>query len=135
MIYVAALVLGVVSGLRTFTSIAVLLLSRGGAWGIVAAIAAVGEYAADLMPWIPPRTKLPSIVVRPLSGAFVGYLFCTMHGASGVIGSVGGVIGALAGTYGGYAARVSLAEKIGAIPAGLAEDVIAILIALIVVTR
>lgn len=135
MIYVAALVLGVVSGLRALTSIAVLLLYRGGFWGIVAGIAALGEYVADLMPWIPSRTKLPSIVVRPLSGAFVGYLFCTMHGASGIIGAVGGVIGALAGTYGGYAARIALAEKIGALPAGLAEDVIAILIAVLVVTR
>lgn len=135
MIYIAALILGFVSGLRAFTSIAVLLLARGGLWGIVAAVAAVGEYVADLMPSIPPRTKLPSIVVRPLSGAFVGYLFCVMHGASGLIGAVGGVIGALAGTFGGYSARLWLAEKIGDIPAGLAEDVIAILVALVVVTR
>jgi uncharacterized membrane protein len=135
MIYIAALILGFVSGLRTFTSIAVLLLARGGLWGIVAAVAAVGEYVADLMPWIPPRTKLPSIVLRPLSGAFVGYLFSVMHGANGLIGAVGGVIGALAGTFGGYSARLWLVEKIGSIPAGLAEDIIAILIALVVVTR
>jgi uncharacterized membrane protein len=135
MIYIAALILGFVSGLRTFTSIAVLLLARGGLWGIVAAVAAVGEYVADLMPWIPPRTKLPSIVLRPLSGAFVGYLFSVMHGANGLIGAVGGVIGALAGTFGGYSARLWLVEKIGSIAAGLAEDIIAILIALVVVTR
>lgn len=135
MIYIAALLLGFVSGLRTFTSIAVVLLSRGGVWGIVAAVAAVGEYVADVMPWIPPRTKLPSIVVRPLSGAFVGYLFSVMHDANGLIGAVGGVIGALAGTFGGYAARLWLIERIGNIPAALAEDVIAILIALLIVLR
>ncbi|GAC1393054.1 MAG: hypothetical protein NVSMB31_11940 [Vulcanimicrobiaceae bacterium] len=133
MIYLIALGLGFVSGLRTFTSIAVLLLSRGGIWGIITAVAAVGEYVVDLMPWVPSRTKMPSIIVRPLSGAFVGYLFSTMHGGSGLIGGVGGVIGALAGTFGGHAARLWAIDRIGAFPAGLAEDLVAIGIAVLLV--
>ncbi|MDP9018733.1 MAG: hypothetical protein M3N19_10475 [Candidatus Eremiobacteraeota bacterium] len=130
MIYLIALGLGFVSGLRTFTSIAALLLVRGGTWGIVACIAALGEYVIDLMPWVPSRTAMPSIIVRSLSGAFVGYLFATMHGASGLIGGVGGVIGAIAGTFGGHSVRLWAIDRIGAIPAGLAEDLIAIGIAI-----
>ena len=39
-----ALGLGFVSGLRTFTPVAAVLLVRGGIWGIVLAVAALGEY-------------------------------------------------------------------------------------------
>ena len=39
-----ALGLGFVSGLRTFTPVAAVMLVRGGLWGIVLAVAAVGEY-------------------------------------------------------------------------------------------
>ena len=135
MIYLAALILGFVSGLRTMTSLAVLLLARGGVWGIVATVAAVGEYIVDLIPGVPGRTKLPSIVVRPVSGFIAGYLLAAMNGATGLIGGIGGVIGALAGTFGGYSARLWAIEQLGAIPAGLAEDVIAIAIAYIVVFK
>lgn len=134
MIYIAALVLGFVCGLRVFTGLAVLMLSRGGLWGIVLGVAALGEYVADLMPWIPPRTKMPSIIVRPVSGFIAGHLYGTMHGADGVVAGIGGLIGALVGTFSGYSARIWLIEKIGNIPAGLAEDVIAILTALLVVS-
>ena len=40
-----ALGLGFVSGLRTFTPVAAVMLVRGVIWGIVLAVAAVGEYA------------------------------------------------------------------------------------------
>jgi hypothetical protein len=40
--------LGFVSGLRTFTPVAAVMLVRGGIWGIVLAVAAVGEYVVDM---------------------------------------------------------------------------------------
>ena len=46
-----ALGLGFVSGLRTFTPVAAMLLVRGGIWGIVLAVAAVGEYVWDVLPY------------------------------------------------------------------------------------
>ena len=127
--------IGVVSGLRALTSLAALMLVRGGIWGYVLAVAAVGEYVADASPKIPSRTALPSIVVRPVSGAIAGWLIVAAHGGPPVAGAVIGAIGALAGTYGGHAARVAAIAKIGALPAAIAEDVVAIALAALIVTR
>ena len=111
------------------------MLARGGLWGYVLAVAAVGEYVADASPKIPSRTALPSIVVRPVSGGIAGWLISTAHGGSPVVGVILGIIGALAGTYGGHAARVWAIARIGAIPAAVAEDVVAIALAALIVTR
>ena len=127
--------IGFVSGLRAFTSLAALLLVRGGLPGIVLALAAVGEYVADASPKIPSRTALPSIVIRPASGAIAGWLIAAPHGGSPGAGAVAGAIGALAGTYGGHAARVAAIGKIGAIPAAVAEDLVAIALAAALVLR
>lgn len=128
--------IGFVSGLRAFTSLAALFLVRGGLWGIVLAVAAVGEYVADALPQIPSRTALPSIVVRPVSGAIAGWIIAGGHGpAVSAAGAVVGAAGALAGTYGGHAARAAAIVKIGAIPAAVAEDLVAILLAAFIVTR
>jgi uncharacterized membrane protein len=45
--------LGIVAGLRTFTPLAAVFLMRGGIWGIVFSIAAVGEYVVDALPNTP----------------------------------------------------------------------------------
>lgn len=132
---ILALGLGFVSGLRAFTAPAAVMLSRGGVAGIVLAVFAIGEYVVDALPMTPSRTALPSIVVRPLSGAFVGWTICAMHGGSVVAGAILGIIGALAGTYAGHAARVAAIARIGAIPAALTEDVVAIALAAFLVTR
>lgn len=132
---VLAFGIGFVSGLRAFTSLAALMLLRGGVWGWVLAVAAIGEYVADASPKIPPRTAFPSIVVRPASGAVAGWLIAGTHGGSTVTGAIVGALGALAGTYGGKAARLVAIDKIGAIPAAVAEDVVAIALAALIVTR
>jgi uncharacterized membrane protein len=131
-----ALGIGFVSGLRAFTSLAALALSRGvGLWSIVLGVAALGEYAADASSKIPSRTAFPSIVVRPVSGAVAGWFISAWHGGSPVAGAVMGAIGALIGTYGGHAARAAAIDKIGPLPAAIAEDVVAIAIAAVLVTR
>ena len=130
-----ALAIGFVSGLRTFTSLAALALTRSSLWGIVLSIAAVGEYVVDAMPNVPSRTALPSIVVRPLSGAIAGWFISAWHGGSPAVGAIAGIVGALAGTYGGHAARLWAIARIGAIPAALAEDIVAIVLAAVLVTR
>jgi uncharacterized membrane protein len=131
-----ALGIGFVSGLRAFTSLAALALSRGvGLWAIVLGVAALGEYAADASPKIPSRTAFPSIVVRPASGAVAGWFVAVWHGGSPIAGAIVGAIGALLGTYGGHAARAAAIAKIGALPAAIAEDVVAITLAALLVTR
>jgi uncharacterized membrane protein len=127
--------LGFVAGLRTLTAPAAVMLARGGIVGYILAAFALGEYVVDALPGTRARTAFPSVVVRSLSGAFVGWTVATMHGGSHAVGALAGIIGALAGTYGGKAARLAAIVRIGAIPAALAEDAVAIGLAAFLVTR
>jgi uncharacterized membrane protein len=124
-----ALILGFAAGLRTFTPIAAVLLVRGGIWGIVFAVAAVGEYVLDVLPATPSRTKPFGVAARVVSGAFCGWMI------AGTFGAIAGVIGALLGTYLGHAARIAAIARIGAYPAAITEDLIAIALAAFAVTR
>lgn len=135
MILFAAFMLGLAAGLRVMTAPAMLYLSRGGLAGYILSVAAVGEYIADALPQIPPRTGFPSIILRPFSGAFCGWMFCAWHGQSALLGGVLGLAGALIGTYGGYSARIVAIKAVGAIPAALIEDLVAIGVAFLAVTR
>lgn len=130
-----ALCLGFVSGLRTLTPVAAVLLVRGGIWGIVLAVAAVGEYVADVLPNIPYRTQAMSLLGRGFSGAFVGWMIATMHDGSGIFGAIAGIAGAAIGTYAGLAARLAAIARIGWYPAAIAEDLITIGLAAFIVTR
>lgn len=122
--FLASLLFGIVAGLRVFTGEAVFFGLRGGVAGIGFPILAILEYIADAMPWIPPRTQLfPSFTFRVLSGAFMGYI------AGRIPGAILGVIGAVIGTLYGYRARIAAIQRIGAMPAAIVEDVVAIALA------
>ena len=129
-----ALGLGFVSGLRTFTPVAAVLLVRGGIWGIVLAVAAVGEYVVDVLPNTPSRTQAVGLSARVVSGAFVGWI-ATMHDGSGMFGAIAGIAGAVIGTYAGHAARLAAIARIGGYPAAIVEDLVAIGLAAFIVTR
>jgi|SRR5579862_8380692 len=130
-ILVVAFALGVVAGLRTFTAPAVLLLARHYtvAGGIVAVLAA-GEFVGDLLPNTPSRTTPLPLAARILSGAFVGSFVASGGTLVRVAGGVAGIGGALIGAFVGHNLRLKAIARIGAIPAGLVEDVVAIGIAL-----
>jgi uncharacterized membrane protein len=132
---VLALGLGVVAGLRTFTPLAAVLLARGGLWGIVFVVAAVGEYVADVLPNTPSRTKAIGLSARIVSGALAGWIVASMHHGSGTLGAIAGIIGAVIGTYAGHAARLAAIARIGGYPAAIAEDLVAIGLAAFIVTR
>ena len=132
-VFIAAFVLGVVAGLRTFIAPAALYLARGGVAGYILALLALGELFGDLQPNVPPRTFPPALIARIVSGAFVGWMLCAFRGVSPVAGCVLGAIGAGIGTYGGKAVRLWLIERFGAVPAALIEDVLAIVLAAICV--
>jgi uncharacterized membrane protein len=104
-------------------------------WGYVLGVCAIGEYVADTMPWIPSRTMPPSVVIRSVSGAIAGWLITTAQGGSAIAGAIAGIIGALLGTFGGHAARIAAIARIGALPAAILEDAVAIALAAFVVTR
>ena len=130
-----AFCLGFVSGLRTFTGPAALLLVRGGIWGIVLSIVAVAEYVVDALPNAPARTQARSLAIRTASGAFVGWTIATMHGGSGVLGAIAGIAGALAGTYTGLAVRLAAIARIGRYAAAIVGDLVAIGLAALIITR
>jgi uncharacterized membrane protein len=129
-ILIASFALGIVSGLRSLVSPAAVLLTRGGIVGYILALAALGELYTDMQPNTPARTSPPALIARIASGAFVGWMLGTLYGgAPPIAGAVAGVAGALVGTYGGLAARLSLSARIGARPAALTEDAVAIVAA------
>jgi uncharacterized membrane protein len=134
-ILLLAFSLGVVSGLRTFTPLAAVLLRRGSVWGLVLAVAAVAEYVIDILPNTPSRTRPFGLTARVISGALVGWLIATMHGGPGIAGAIAGIIGAVIGTYAGYTMRCEAIKRIGAYPAAIVGDLIAIGLAALIVTR
>ena len=151
MILLYALLLGVVSGLRTMLAPAAAswaarlgLLSVAGTplafmgfhyTPIILTVLAIGELITDKLPTTPSRKIPVQFGARIVSGALVG---ATVGAAYQMLtfGLLAGVIGAIAGTLGGAALRGKLATVLGKdLPAALIEDVTAILIALFTVSR
>lgn len=136
MFLLLAFLLGIVSGLRTFTAPAVLWLMRhSGPLAYALAAAALSEYFFDVHPKAPPRTSTPGIVVRLLSGAFVGWWAGVAAGGVPASGAIAGGVGALAGAYGGLALRRQTIAAMGNVPSGLLEDIVAIAAAVAIVAR
>ena len=141
-VYLLALLIGVVAGLRAMTAPAAVAwmaylgwLNLGGSWlaflgnawvrWILTALALV-ELVTDQLPSTPSRTVPVQfgarIVMGALSGAAVG-----AAGGSWVGGLIAGVIGAVVGTLGRRAARARLAAAFGSDrPAAFIEDAVAI---------
>jgi uncharacterized membrane protein len=131
---IAALLLGIVAGLRTLTAPAVLLLLRGAGFpAYFVAAGALLEYVGDLSPRAPPRTGLVGLSARLISGGFCGWVLTAPTGASIVAGVVLGACGAVIGAFGGLAARRKAISLIGPVNAGLTEDLIAIVTAVAIV--
>ena len=149
-LYLLALAIGVVAGLRAMTApAAVSIAARLGflhlqetplaflgytATPYVFGALAIVELITDQLPSTPSR-KVPMqfgarIVTGALSGAAIG-----ASGGALVGGLVAGAVGAVIGTLGGAAARGSLAAALGKdLPAALIEDVVAIAGAALIVT-
>lgn len=144
--------LGVLSGARSVTPLAVLALQRDrgsldGAWKgwpvlrspagrAVIALAAVGELVGDKLPMTPSRTKPLPLFGRIATGALVGAAIGTIGASDGwrrgaVLGAVGGVVGSFAGAaFRAAGARTGLPDIVFA----LAEDAATIAGALAIVS-
>ncbi len=84
---------------------------------------AVGELAADKLPFLPDRTSTPSLFFRILSGAVCGAALASWRRESALLGALVGAAAATGASYGFLAARKA-AQRAG-IPypvSGLAED-------------
>lgn len=149
MVYLLALLIGIIAGLRTMTAIAAVswaaylgYLNLDGSWlaflgyrftpWIVSALA-LGEFVTDQLPFTPSRKVPAQFGARIASGAISGAAIALPNG-TWVGGLVAGAVGAVIGTLGGAAARSRLAIAFGRdLPAALIEDAIAILGAVLVV--
>lgn len=149
MLYVLALLIGVVAGLRTMTAPAAVAwgaylnwLSLVGTWASfvghwitvgIFSILALAELIADQLPSTPSRKVPQQFSARLAGGAFAGAVIGTTGGAM-VGGLIAGAVGAVIGTYGGAELRARMAAALGRdLPAALIEDVIAIVGALLIV--
>ncbi|KGD96271.1 DUF4126 family protein [Rhizobium sp. YS-1r] len=155
MVYVLALLIGVVAGLRAMTAPAAIawaaylgwldlsgswLAFMGSVWAVgVFTILAVVELVTDQLPSTPSRKVPQQFGARLVMGALTGAAlsmpgFAAMGMSSVVIGVIAGIIGAVVGTYGGAAARSRLAASFGKDPpAAFIEDAVAIIGAYLIV--
>lgn len=149
MLYLFALLIGIVAGLRTMMAptavawgaylgwlpVAGTWASFTGHWITVAifSVLALAELIADQLPSTPSRKVPQQFGARLVSGAFAGAVI----GATGdamLGGLIAGLVGAVIGTYGGAGLRARMAAAFGRdLPAALVEDVIAIVGALLIV--
>lgn len=125
-----ALLLGILTGGRSATPLALLALNRdqsqlSGSWqdwavfrtplgrGLLVA-AAVGEIIGDKLPMTPNRTAATGLIGRAASGAVVGLAIGTTGRRDRrVEGAVLGAIGAVIGSYVGLAARKAVGKTTG----------------------
>jgi uncharacterized membrane protein len=149
--YALALLLGVMSGLRSMTAPAAVSWAARLGWlhlentwlaflGFAATpyiftVLAIGELIADKLPKTPSRKALAGFTGRIVSGALCGAaLGATSQAPIG--GLLAGVLGSVAGTLGGYQFRIRLVRAIGGndLPIALLEDAVAICGAVLIVS-
>ena len=146
--HVATPLLGVSTGLRSFTPLATASwfarsgqLPVKGTWAAWLAhpaattlltAAAVGEYIGDKLPGTPARTAPVPLAGRLILGGLIGAIVATAFRRPIAGGAALGALGAAAGTYGGYYARKGLTKGAGLndIPVAITGDSAAVALAI-----
>ena len=151
MIYLLALLIGVVAGLRAMTAPAAVSWAAYLGWLPVEStwawfmghwltpslftVLAIAELFNDQRPNTPSRKAPPQFGARLITGALSG---ATIGAAAGISigGLIAGVIGAVIGTLGGYEARKRLVAATGGrdLPIAIVEDAVAVFGALLIVS-
>ena len=152
-LFVLAIGIGIVAGLRALTAPAVVAwaahlgwISLGGSHlafmgstpaVITFSIFAIVELISDKLPTTPKRTALAPLLARIVSGGLCGASLCAAADQSPGIGIVLGGMGALIGAFAGYEIRRRLVRnlRIKDIFLALSEDLIAIALACFLVSR
>ncbi len=145
-----AFLLGSVSGLRTFTSVAAICWAARAGWfslehtrlaflhapsaSYITSVLALGELVGDKLPATPSRTRFLPFFARILSGSFCGACMVMAGGAATtqrapllLIGPLAGAAGSILGTLAGASGRAMLSQAFGKdFPAAILEDALAI---------
>lgn len=148
-----AFLIGVISGLRTFTAPATV------AWGlhlgwftvgssrlafmgstaavIIFSLLAFGELVADKLPSTPSRTSARGLIGRFVFGGFAGAILATAGGESWMLGAVLGGIGGIAGAFVGHWVRTRTVKalKCPDFVIAILEDAVAICGGLFIASR
>jgi uncharacterized membrane protein len=134
--------IGIASGLRSQTGLAVAALSGGEALPsplrqpvvrrLLVALA-LGEYVVDKLPSTPNRTEPAGLLARFGLGAVSGALLATRTGGRPFVPAAVAASAAVGAAYGGQAARAALARRIPPVAAGMVGDLTAIGVALVAV--
>lgn len=148
-VYVLALLIGVVAGLRAMTAPAAVSWAAHLGWlplqdtplaflgatatPIIFTVLAVVELVTDQLPKTPSRTVPMQFGARLVLGGLSGAAIGAAHG--GLAGGlIAGLIGAVIGTLGGAKVRGAMANAFGRdLPAALIEDAVAIVGAALIV--
>jgi uncharacterized membrane protein len=150
LIYLLALLIGLIAGLRAMTAPAAVawaaylgwldlsgswLAFLGSIWAVgLLTILALAELVTDQLPSTPSRKVPQQFGARLVMGALTGAALGVPYGAW-IGGLVAGIIGAAIGTYGGAAVRAKLAASFGKDPpAAFIEDAVAIVGAYLIVS-
>jgi uncharacterized membrane protein len=149
MLFILALLMGVIAGLRAMTAPAAVswaaflgFLGLEGTWLAflgyrftpwIVTVLAVIELVTDKLPSTPSRKVPVQFATRIIMGGLAGGTIGAGAG-SAVVGILAGAVGAVIGTLGGAAVRARLAAAFGKDrPAALLEDAVAILGAALIV--
>jgi uncharacterized membrane protein len=146
-----ALGIGIVAGLRSLTAPAVVAWGAHLGWlnlhgsplafiGSTIAVAilsvlAIGELIADKLPMTPKRTAPAPLMARIITGGLCGACLCAATRQSLIAGGLLGGIGGIVGTFLGYGIRRRLDLHFKDLGVALCEDVVAVGLALFLVSR
>ncbi len=146
MLYLLAIAIGIIAGLRTMIPLAALSWAAYLGWldfsatpyafvghaatAIVVTVLAIGELITDQLPNTPSRRVPMQFGARIFVGAVAGGLLT----GDWIIGALLGAVGAVIGTLAGAELRGRLAKALGRdLPAALIEDALAVLGAILIV--
>jgi len=150
-VFVLALGIGIVAGLRSLTAPAVVAWGAHLTWlnlhgsplvfiGSTTAVAtfsllAIGELIADKLPTIPKRTAPAPLLARVVIGGLCGACLSAAGAKSLLAGMLLGGIGGVIGAFLGYRIRRRLDLHIKDVVIAVCEDVVAVGFALFLVSR
>ena len=150
-VFVLALGIGIVAGLRSLTAPALVAWGAHLSWlnlhdsplafmGSTTAVAifsllAIGELVADKLPMIPKRTAPAPLMARIITGGLCGACLCTAVGKSLLAGTLLGGMGGIVGAFLGYGIRRRLDLHVKDIVVAVCEDLIAVGLALFLISR
>jgi uncharacterized membrane protein len=152
-LFVCALGLGFVAGLRSMLAPAITALAAHAGWlqldgsplsfmgstaaAIVLSMLALGELVADKLPGIPKRTAAAPLFARIIMGGVCGACLSSSMNHSLGSGAVLGAVGAVTGAFAGYNIRSRLVSQlhIRDFIVALSEDVVAVGLAVFCLSR